>query len=476
MAPSSSTSLTHFLIAYEDTTSSWAQVYHTNPSTGSIALAYSLPKTPKGPYALAQVDANIFFGKITLEHGREQADLDVWGSASHARLTRYTIPFPTSNHSLAEFVPPQNTASVLGSVTNKKGVLDVVSRDVNSVAARILFTTQDGSAHLLRNSQHLWTREESLSHILPHTTVLLDLPVPEPKAQLHVSSSTLVNAYVRRLTAHIMQLRELPSAVAAFGRHFATGSYEEIEVGSVNRDAFGVRKFIIIATERGKVLTLDSANGGNVVWSRMLPEGTRVLGMWTLRESSAVRGKPPVIGVLLEDSVGKKFLQVDGLTGTILDEEPVDLDGGWIVKSFIAPGEIVDSEGRRMVIIVTDKNIVKGLPSTPETPGLLSQLADKLYFSIHEGNTIQGYVLDSVTPFKVSKTLTTVVPHNPNMALRSSLRFRHQNPLLPRSVRKCRQHRPCPRRPFRPLQIPQSESHCRFRRGTRNVFPRCLSH
>ena len=305
--------------------------------------------------------------------------------------------------------------------------------------------------HLLRNSQHLWTREESLSHILPHTTVLLDLPVPEPKAQLHVSSSTLVDAYICRLLAHVTQLKDLPSAVVAFGRHFATGSYDEIKVGSLNRDAFGVRKFIIVATERGKVMALDSANGGNIIWSKLLPGDSRVLGMWILRESSAVRGKPPVIGVLLEENVGKKFLQVDGLTGVILEAEPVDLEGGRILKSFIAPGEIVDSERRRMVLIVTDKNIVAGLPSTPETTGLLSQLADKLYFSIHEGNAIQGYVLNDVNPLLVSEALTIVVPRSSNMALRSPPGFTHQNLLISHSLGKGCQHRPCPRRPFRPL-------------------------
>lgn len=275
--------------------------------------------------------------------------------------------------------------------------MDVVSRDANSVAARMLLTTQDGSIHLLRNTLHTWTREESLSYILPHTTLFLDLPVPEPRVQLHVSSSTLLSAYIRRLTAHIKQLRDLPSGLMAFGRHFATGRYEEIEIGSVNRDAFGLRKFIIVATDRGKIMALDSANRGNVVWSRLLAIGTRVQGIWILRESSAVRGKPPVIGVLIEGSEGIKFLQVDGLKGTILEEEWVEIPGG-IVKSFLAPGEILDSEHRRVVFVVTDKGMVKGLPSTPTRAGLSSQLADNLYFSIQDGNAIQGYIINSVLP------------------------------------------------------------------------------
>jgi hypothetical protein len=393
LAPSSSTSLLHFLVAFEDAASSWAQVYHTNPSTGAITLAYSLPKTPKGPYALAQVDANVFFGKVTLEHGREVADLDVWGSTSHARLSQYTIPFPTSNHGLAEFVP--RPLPLWEDVTNEKGVLDVVSRDPTSVAARILLTTTDGSIHLLRNTVHTWTREESLSHILPEATLFLDLPVPEPKAQLHVSSSALLSAWAQRVWAHIRQLRDLPSGLAAFGRHFATGRYEEIELGSMNRDAFGVRKFIVVATGTGKLMALDSANRGNLVWNRLLPSGTNILGMWILRESSALKGRPPVVGVLFEEGGVNKFSQIDGLTGTILEEEEVELGVG-VVKSFLAPVEIVDSERRRMVIVVTDKSLVKGLPPTSETSGLLSQVKDKIYFSIQEGDAIQGYVLDSV--------------------------------------------------------------------------------
>jgi ER membrane protein complex subunit 1 len=275
--------------------------------------------------------------------------------------------------------------------------LEVVSRDAASVAARILLTTQDGSIHLLRNNEHIWTREESLSHILPEITVFLDLPVPEPKGQLHVSSADILSAYIGRVTAHIRQLRNLPAGLAAFARHFATGRYEEVEVGSVNRDAFGLRKFVIVASRLGKLLALDSANGGNVVWSRILPAGTRVKGMWVLRESSARRGKPPVIGVLtVNDSLDSKFLQVDGLTGQILVQE--DVGDVPIVKSFLAPGETIDSEQRRIVVAITDDHRPIVLPSSSEEASLFSTLADKVYFSVREADAIQGFVLDSVYP------------------------------------------------------------------------------
>lgn len=259
-----------------------------------------------------------------------------------------------------------------------------------------MLTTQDGSIHLLRNNEHIWTREESLAHIVPEVTVFLDLPVPEPKAQLHVSSSDILSAYIGRVAAHIRQLGDLPAGLAAFARHFATGRYEEVEAGSVNRDAFGLRKFVIVAGRLGKLLALDSANGGNVVWSRILPAETQVKGMWILRESSAVRGKPPVIGVLTVNGADNKFLQIDGLTGRILEEE--DVGDVPVVKSFLAPGETVDSEQRRIVVAVTDEHRPIVLPSSSQEAALLFTLADKVYFSVQEANAIQGFVLDSVCP------------------------------------------------------------------------------
>jgi hypothetical protein len=275
--------------------------------------------------------------------------------------------------------------------------LDVVSRGDSSIAARTMITADDGSIHLLQKNEHIWTREESLAHILPSDTVFLDLPVPEPKSHLNVSTQNLVSAYIDRVTTHIKQLRNLPSGLVTFARHFATGRYEEIEIGSTNRDAFGLRKFIVVATKTGKVLALDSANKGNIVWSRLFDIGAKFHGMWILRESSAVRGKPPIIGMIVENKGIYNFLQIDGLNGKVVEHEEFhygELDG--IVKTFLTPAGIVDSEGRRNVVITT-KGGVRGLPFSPSTSSLLAQMADKLYYSVEESNAVQGYVFDSVS-------------------------------------------------------------------------------
>lgn len=268
-------------------------------------------------------------------------------------------------------------------------MLDVVPKDINSVAARTMITTEDGAIHLLLNHEHIWTREESLAKIQSELTLFLDLPVPEPKVRLNVSASDVLSAYFTRVKTHIQQLRDLPSGLSRFAKHFATGRYEEIELGSVNRDAFGLRKFILTATTTGKITALDSANRGNIVWSKYFGHAMEFKGMWVLRESSAVRGQPPLIGVLLSDHEACKFLQMNGLNGAIVEEDLCQVDMADIVKSFAAPLGLVDTEGRRPIVVVPKYGPAKVLPSGTS----LGEFED-IYYSVQELDGIQGYYLD----------------------------------------------------------------------------------
>lgn len=257
-----------------------------------------------------------------------------------------------------------------------------------------MITAQDGSIHLLRNQEHSWTREESLSHTIPSHTVFLDLPVPEPEGQLDVSMRSLLTAYLNRVQAHIKQLRDLPSGLRTFARHFATGKYEEIESEGTTRDAFGLRKFIIVATDTGKILALDSANHGNIVWQRLFDVGTQIYGMWIIRESNAMRGQPPLIGVVIVKQGMYYFLQVNGLDGTVVDQKEF-LSGEGIMKAFLTPAGFKDNEGRRFVIYISETGVTGALPVSTDTSAL-SRLDDKLYYSVQESDAVQGYVFHSV--------------------------------------------------------------------------------
>lgn len=282
------------------------------------------------------------------------------------------------------------------------------------MAARAMITAQDGSIHLLRNNEHSWTREESLAHTIPEYTLFLDLPVPEPKVHLNVATGNLLSAYINRVSTHIKQLRDLPSGLKTFARHFATGRYEEIEIGSTNRDAFGLRKFIIIATGTGKLVAVDSANHGNIVWTYFIAEGADIYGMWILRESSAVRGQPPLIGVLVDSDDKTEFLQINGLDGTMYEKEPAHLEVPNIAKAFSVPIGVVDEQGRRPVVVIPTNGPAKVFPGDGNVKSWLSTISNKLYYSVQGASAIQGYFFDTevcIFFFLIDNRLSRASPH-----------------------------------------------------------------
>lgn len=309
-----------------------------------------------------------------------------------------------------------------------------------------MITTEDGGIHLLLNAEHPWTREESLSHIHPSQILFLDLPVPEPTLRLNVSASDVLSAYLTRVKTHIKQLRDLPSGLSRFAKHFATGRYEEIELGSVNRDAFGLRKFIVLASGTGgKVVVMDSANQGRVVWSKYFGRGARVQGMWVLRESSAVRGQPPLIGVLLVDDAGCRFLQINGLDGTVVDQDVCQLGFGDVVKAFAAPLGVLDEEGRRPVVVIPKVGPAKVFPESVTSKTILEGFGDKIYYSLQEDGIIQGFHLDiSVIP--TFSLLTVDFREHTYLEFQSTTRQSTPLGIISFSRRKGCIHRTSPRR------------------------------
>jgi hypothetical protein len=65
---------------------------------------YDIPKSPPGKYSLAEIDANVFFGKVTVEKDAARADFEVWSSASHGRLARWSTPFQARKYGLVRMV------------------------------------------------------------------------------------------------------------------------------------------------------------------------------------------------------------------------------------------------------------------------------------------------------------------------------------------------------------------------------------
>jgi hypothetical protein len=164
-------------------------------------------------------------------------------------------------------------------------------------------------------------------------------------------------------------------------------------LGSTNRDAFGLRKFILVVTQQGTLVALDSANKGNIVWRLKL--GGDVLGMWILRESSAVRGQPPLVGVMISSGGSVEMALVNGLDGVEFQRDSTNLEGSNIAKAFQVPAGLVDGLGRRPVVVIPKKGTAKVLPDSAEATALLAKLGNQMYYSVQEENAVQGYFLDT---------------------------------------------------------------------------------
>ncbi|KAF9345507.1 hypothetical protein BGX26_003047, partial [Mortierella sp. AD094] len=187
------------------------------------------------------------------------------------------------------------------------------------IQTRIYFSTMDGSFHAFSDIEsERWYREESLAYI--RDVEFVDLPerklwtqdVDETGHAKTAKSLTIVERYIERLTAHVLQLKGLPAFVISYANPSSlfkkaptATEYSEVQIGAPNntiqplyRDQFGLRKILIFSTEKGKVVAVDSGNKGQIVWSRFFPWGHDLKNIVIVRHAN-VR-LPPVLAIVGE--------------------------------------------------------------------------------------------------------------------------------------------------------------------------------
>ena len=138
-------------------------------------------------------------------------------------------------------------------------------------------TTTTGSIQLWQQDQLQWIREEGLAEI----KVAEFVELPERKAVaagLGEDSET----FAQRVHRQLLEAQDFPQYATRFVKRFVTGSYDSVSSSAapaantnettIVRDTFGFRKVLVVATARGKVYGIDSANG-EVLWSRVFGLG-----------------------------------------------------------------------------------------------------------------------------------------------------------------------------------------------------------
>ncbi|KAH8701770.1 hypothetical protein BGW36DRAFT_371532 [Talaromyces proteolyticus] len=275
--------LPHFLVHYETDTESWAEVYHIDLKSSSISKAYQLPRLGGiSVFAASHKAANVFFTRIT------DSEVSVVGSVSHGVLGRW--PFKNSSGE-----------------TIKHALAEVVSKGTSAVV-RFAYVLESGDWKLNRNSGTDWTRHESLFGAVaagwaePNSSEEL---VHELELEGH---EDILSAYIHRVKRHTRDLQHLPKWLQELpGRIFT--SFISAEV--TNLDSFGLRKLVLVATERGRVIAIDTGNHGAVVWNTKVADTTN----WNVK---AIKTAFKLATVYIEDG---SSVSLNVTTGEIISHQ-----------------------------------------------------------------------------------------------------------------------------------------------------------
>ncbi|KAG0202565.1 hypothetical protein BGX28_004979 [Mortierella sp. GBA30] len=299
--------------------------------------------------------------------------------------------------------------------------LELYSRG-QGIQTRIYFSTMDGSFHAYSDVEsERWYREESLAYV--KDVEFVDLPERQLWTQDvdeagHVKSAknvTILERYVERLTLHIAQLKDLPAFVLSYANPSSlfkkapvATEYSEVQIGSANntiqplyRDQFGLRKILIFSTTKGKVVAVDSANKGQIIWSRFFPWGHDIKNLVLVRHAN-VR-LPPVLAIVAETVDGGqhrmiRLYRLNALTGEDYESNSFYFPASaWIPSGYLSAFKLPmeDPEEKTQVLCLVDERMhITTFPSTDVVQEAFKGMSEDLYFMLHNkigAKELQGF-------------------------------------------------------------------------------------
>ncbi|QRW23080.1 endoplasmic reticulum membrane protein [Rhizoctonia solani] len=320
------------------------------------------------------------------------------GSEGKGISTGATFPFNTAEHGVILHC-----------------AIDAFMPHSYSIQHRMLLTTSTGAVQLWQLHDLQWTRDEALTDI--KVAALVDLP--ERKIAEEIASSEH-RGFLERLIFHIVAAQNLPQYIAQFSKRFATGTYT-ITPGSsssLDRDPFGFRKVLVVATGYGTLLGVDTAQG-NVVWRKIIGVSSTgpadVIPFKMFVTKSAVEGPDPEVVLVAEKKLrGKKtktsvVFHFAALTGRWVSggAAGIQVSETEVAEAFILPGQ-----SSTIGIVSADGKVHVYPKSQPTVDG-----ASQLYFTRAIGSELRGFALESdlstpaIETWKKAFTLPATFPN-----------------------------------------------------------------
>lgn len=334
-APLRSNSILRFLVHYATANTHWAAIYDIDLTKKSVASVQNLPKVNgRAAYTPSQVDANLYFTKVT------EREIIV---ISHTGKTLGRWPIESFN------VPGLATGKEL--VYPLHATAEVAVRDGTATAVRAAVFLSTGDWVLIRNGEISWTRPEALAGAVAALWTEFD-DARDLADQLEVEShSNVVSAYIHRVVRHIGDLQYLPKWLQTLPVRIAQGIIGK-DSGADEKNTFGFGKRVIIATEDGRLVALDTGKAGNVIWNTKLTELDSSKAPFTLQLTQ----DPDTKNVRVRVQDMEQQILVDAASGASLGTAPISL-----------PGDEADPKGTVTYLLV-DGEVRGFLPQYSESP------------------------------------------------------------------------------------------------------------
>ncbi|KAF8748749.1 hypothetical protein RHS01_10584 [Rhizoctonia solani] len=320
------------------------------------------------------------------------------GSEGKGISTGATFPFNTAEHGVILHC-----------------AIDAFMPHSYSIQHRMLLTTSTGAVQLWQLHDLQWTRDEALTDI--KVAALVDLP--ERKIAEEIASSEH-RGFLERLIFHTVGAQNLPQYIAQFSKRFATGTYT-ITPGSsssLDRDPFGFRKILVVATGYGTLLGIDTAQG-NVVWRKIIGVSSTgpadVIPFKMFVTKSALEGPDPEVVLVAEKKLrGRKtktsvVFHFAALTGRWVSggAAGIQVSETEVAEAFILPGQ-----SNTIGIVSADGKVHVYPKSQPTVDG-----ASQLYFTRAIGSELRGFAIESdlstpaIETWKKAFTLPATFPN-----------------------------------------------------------------
>lgn len=251
-APTHSTRSAHFLIQYQSDTSDWAEVFHVDSESSIVQKVFAVPAVAgRAAFSISTTESGIYFTRFT---GNQ---ISIFSSSSSKSIGDWSFPKVNNADEREEYFPVHAQSEVL-------------VRNGGAPVIRSVVLLSNGDWTLIKNGEASWYRPESLAGIV--AAEFVDLEEAQPLIhELEIEEQTnFISSFVHRLVRHVHTLSRLAVKLGGFKGMtmaeilaFGIGRKSDAETNRV----FGFGKTVVVATENGRLIGLDTGNHGVPVFN-----------------------------------------------------------------------------------------------------------------------------------------------------------------------------------------------------------------